>query len=766
MDLNSKPTNIYDDNTVPEEDYDIKQKAKESQKVIQEHFNHIRSAVRLCPITAEELEANAQNIIEIVEKNKLIAYHPESREGLLYNFDYCFDQGTAQNVIFESVGIPSVNSILEGFNSAIISYGPSKTGKTELLYGNEEEEGLVAQCLKEAFTYFANAPDNIGYTVIFSFWEMNNDSILDLLNPDKNVNHKVRRHEKYGVYVTNLYEVEVRSWDELEELIESGTIISQKAAAQRGTRWHSFLKLTLIREDLSHPELTLKSSFMFVNLKGSDRIGQMGARGELLKEGASINKSLTAFGNAIHNIVEYSRKRLNRVSKKNMDKAKKDLQKEIFSMFGDSKVTSLLSEALGGNYATTIICSVSPTEYHYLETMDSLENLRIASHIPALPQRGDVDTIASKLHKKIVGMRRHLPVDTLAEGHPPTEEQENLQKLESEFELRSKGITPRDDNLMDSRKEPAPMALTEDAEQRVWKKNDVKANKHGSRHTFYFPKGTNKNTTYKGQWEGNAQSGEGTMETPKFKYTGGWKNGKKEGFGIFWKKVLINKEQMTKKRSLTSTTKDSDKKVKGKYRYVRKYKGEYKGDKKEGQGIFYYRDGSIYEGEWKNNLRCGNGQLYLTDGSKYDGEWDEGKQAGFGIFYYKNGDRFEGYFKDGMKHGPGVFIYTEKGRKYKGEWYEDTAKCGELSDIEYDEADAEVEEATGESILIPNIELADTQGVLEKMVNHLRAKDRFDDIDEAGDESQSEYQEDDVSETSYNDDRGEQLRPLSQYSLV
>lgn len=771
MDLNTKPTisaqGSETHSEIPAEDFDLKQKAEESKKVIQEHFNHIRSAVRLCPITAEELEANAQNIIEIVEKNKLIARHPESHEGLLYNFDYCFDQGTAQNVIFESVGIPAVNSILEGFNAAIISYGPSKTGKTELLYGNEEEPGLISSCLRESFTYFANAPDNIGYTVIFSFWEMNNDTVLDLLNPDKNVNHKVRRHEKYGVYVTNLFEVEVRSWDELEELIESGTIISQKAAAQRGTRWHSFLKLTLIREDIAHPELTLKSSFLFVNLKGSDRIGQMGARGELLKEGASLNKSLTAFSNAIHNIVTYSRKRLNKVSRKEAESVKKNLHKEVFSMFGDSKVTALLSEALGGNYATTIICSISPTEYHYLETMDSIENLRIAQHIPTCPVRGDVDTIASKLHARIVKLRSALPKDTLAPGHPPTEQQELLQKLEAEFELRSKGITPRDEEQIraDNIVEPDPMDLPDDAHKRVWKRNEKHSNKHGSRHTFYYPNASGRKTvTYKGQWGGNKRSGEGTFENPKHKYTGGWKDGKKSGYGVYWRKTPQNSSAINNKRSLTSTTKKkANKEIK--YTYTRKYKGEYKNDLKDGHGIFYYNDGSIYEGGWKAGKRSGKGQLYSVDGAKYDGEWSLGKQSGFGVQFEANGDRYEGYFQNGLKHGPGIYYYVSKGRKYKGEWCEGLAKCGEVSELKYDESDALIEEATGESILIPKVEVANSERLLEDAVQKIRAKSALQAITNAGDPQYEEYDEaDDAGDMMYSGRSTNDVRPLSNYS--
>jgi len=40
-----------------------------------------------------------------------------------------------------------------------------------------------------------------------------------------------------------------------------------------------------------------------------------------------------------------------------------------------------------------------------------------------------------------------------------------------------------------------------------------------------------------------------------------------------------------------------------------RYDGDWKNGKKEGKGIYYYNNGNRYEGDWKNDLREGKGIL-------------------------------------------------------------------------------------------------------------------------------------------------------------
>tara|TARA_R110002020_G_scaffold332627_1_gene548044 strand:+ start:38 stop:1837 length:1800 start_codon:yes stop_codon:yes gene_type:complete len=77
------------------------------------------------------------------------------------------------------------------------------------------------------------------------------------------------------------------------------------------------------------------------------------------------------------------------------------------------------------------------------------------------------------------------------------------------------------------------------------------------------------------------------------------------------------------------------------------YSGEWKNGQQNGYGISEYK-GSLgytsYEGYWKNNERHGDGYQLYQDGSSYKGDFKNGKQHGKGKLITKSGIIYEGYF--------------------------------------------------------------------------------------------------------------------------
>ncbi|KAL0487329.1 MORN repeat-containing protein [Acrasis kona] len=775
MALFERPTAKIARNDADEGDIVAELDEQITEKEIREYFDRVRVAVRL--FQKDGLDQK-NNIVEMKDEKRLIAYHPETKEPLLYKFDNCFDSsgidGTegvnVHEQIFEAVGVPLVNAVLAGYNACIICYGPSKTGKSELLYGNAENAGIVDLAVQEGFSFINNVTENISYTVKFSYWEMNNDSVVDLLDTnlhldDHHSEKRVKRNPIRGAYITGLKEEVVEVWKDLETLISSGTQRSQELSVKRGTRWHSFLRLSLLREDEDHPEITLRSNLLFVNLKGADKVGRFVSQSyphdvegrEMdkirIKHGSSINKSLTALGNAINNVMDYtSRNPLSPEDANNNDilaKRKFTLQ----GIFGDSKTTAILGDAFCGDYCTVMIGSVCPTEFHYLETMDSLENLRIANHIPCRPNRGDERTKAKELFDKIIRLKQKMPQEPLitAPGAPLTEEQERMQQLQDEYGhmvQRTAYINPKTTCACQIKISP------------LWKHNDIKAHKHGSRSTFYIPKSNPADKgkeIYKGQWKLNEKSGFGLYENDKFKYEGDWKNNKRHGkLGTLWLKSTKTQD------STTPTDPDSKKKKQTVVELRRVYVGGWKNDKKHGQGVYYYTTGDIYDGEWSENKRHGKGVMYYVDGTKYDGEWQLDKQSGFGVTVdLKTGDRFEGQHVNGTRHGSGVYYYVNKGRMYKGEWFMGVAKSGEVSEIPKTHRVGDIAREAGlesipkDSHPLPSIGLLNATAVVDQCakenrirMSHLeeetQSADQFGNM--SGVEALSEQEDDESSE--------------------
>lgn len=88
---------------------------------------------------------------------------------------------------------------------------------------------------------------------------------------------------------------------------------------------------------------------------GSERADSTGATGDRLKEGANINKSLSALGNVISALADLS-----------------SGKKKVMVPYRDSVLTKLLQNALGGNSKTIMIAALSPADINYDETLGTL----------------------------------------------------------------------------------------------------------------------------------------------------------------------------------------------------------------------------------------------------------------------------------------------------------------------------------------------------------------------------------------------------------
>ena len=126
-----------------------------------------------------------------------------------------------------------------------------------------------------------------------------------------------------------------------------------------------------------------------------------------------------------------------------------------------------------------------------------------------------------------------------------------------------------------------------------------------------------------------------------------------------------------------------------------KYEGGWKDDKRSGQGVHTFSDGSRYEGGWKEDKWSGRGVISLPNGMRCEAEWKENiplgkivmngangryegeikdgefKLLGQVVFAGSDGSRFEGEMKDGDVPGTlsgQVVISTPNGARFEGYW--------------------------------------------------------------------------------------------------
>ena len=107
------------------------------------------------------------------------------------------------------------------------------------------------------------------------------------------------------------------------------------------------------------------------------------------------------------------------------------------------------------------------------------------------------------------------------------------------------------------------------------------------------------------------------------------------------------------------------------------YVGEFKDDKRNGQGTQTFASGSGgYAGEWKDGKYNGQG-TYTFKGTKYVGEFKDYKRDGQGTLTFATGEKYVGEFKNDNLHGQGTFTFRD-GAVYVGE-YKDGKRNGQGS---------------------------------------------------------------------------------------
>ena len=85
-----------------------------------------------------------------------------------------------------------------------------------------------------------------------------------------------------------------------------------------------------------------------------------------------------------------------------------------------------------------------------------------------------------------------------------------------------------------------------------------------------------------------------------------------------------------------------------------KYVGEWRDDKRTGQGTFTFANGDKYVGEFRDDNFHGQGTATFANGDKYVGEFRDDKRTGQGTYTFANGRKQEGIWKDNK------FQYAQK----------------------------------------------------------------------------------------------------------
>lgn len=272
-------------------------------------------------------------------------------------------QFASQEQVYKDIGAEMLQHALQGYNVCIFAYGQTGAGKSYTMMGSKEEEGIIPRLCNNLFQHLhvLDSDENFKYTVEVSYFEIYFERVRDLLNPHNKKSLKVREHNVFGPYVEDLTKLVVTSYKDIKELIDLGGKARTTAATrmnETSSRSHAVFTIILTQRRFD-VDTSLRgekvSKISLVDLAGSERADSTGAEGIRLKEGATINKSLTTLGKVIAALEANSKKK-----------------KGEFIPYRESVLTWLLRENLGGNSKTAMIAAISPADINYDETLSTL----------------------------------------------------------------------------------------------------------------------------------------------------------------------------------------------------------------------------------------------------------------------------------------------------------------------------------------------------------------------------------------------------------
>uniref|UniRef100_A0A8B9UHH6 Kinesin-like protein n=1 Tax=Anas zonorhyncha TaxID=75864 RepID=A0A8B9UHH6_9AVES len=337
--------------------------------------------VRVRPPNPCEREGAAHAVLHVVDQHILV-FDPEEPSGppgtalpgrgakhrgkdLKFVFDRVFGEGATQEEVFQHTTREVLDGVLNGYNCSVFAYGATGAGKTYTMLGSEQSPGIMYLTMVELYKRIEARKDEKSCEVLVSYQEVYNEQIHDLLEPKGPL--AIREDPEKGVVVQGLSFHQPKSAEQLLEMLANGNKNRTQHptdANATSSRSHAVFQIYVKQQDrvvgLAQDLQVAKMSL--IDLAGSERASVTNTRGERLREGANINRSLLALINVINALADAK-------------------SKKTHIPYRDSKLTRLLKDSIGGNCRTIMIAAVSPSALAYEDTYNTLKYANRAKEI-------------------------------------------------------------------------------------------------------------------------------------------------------------------------------------------------------------------------------------------------------------------------------------------------------------------------------------------------------------------------------------------------
>lgn len=237
---------------------------------------------------------------------------------------------------------------MDGYNSCILAYGQSGSGKSFTIGMHEKNIGMISLCLDSIFERIGKNQSTLSndvYSVSASFIEIYNEKVYDLFS-EKGSDSIHTKGTKYAGSI----KISIQNSQEAKELLLRGNKIRHTRSTllnAKSSRSHAMFSIVLhIKTEKSE-----KSSVLhLVDLAGSEGLRRTNHSGLAQKEGVLINQGLLTVGKVIQalsngkNLIPYR----------------------------ESVLTTVLHDCLNFDSYFTLIACISPGRKDRSETLSTI----------------------------------------------------------------------------------------------------------------------------------------------------------------------------------------------------------------------------------------------------------------------------------------------------------------------------------------------------------------------------------------------------------
>ncbi|XP_077603890.1 kinesin-like protein KIF18B isoform X1 [Crocuta crocuta] len=280
------------------------------------------------------------------------------------------------------------------------------------MLGREGDPGIMYLTTMELYRRLEAHQEEKRFEVLISYQEVYNEQIHDLLEPKGPL--AIREDPDKGVVVQGLSFHQPTSAEQLLDMLTRGNRNRTQHptdANATSSRSHAIFQIFVKQQDRV-PGLTQAlqvAKMSLIDLAGSERASSTHAKGERLREGANINRSLLALINVLNALAD-AKGRKSHVP------------------YRDSKLTRLLKDSIGGNCRTVMIATVSPSSLAYEDTYNTLKyadrakeiKLSLKSNVISLDCHiSQYATICQQLQAEVATLREKLQMYEAGAQAPP-----------------------------------------------------------------------------------------------------------------------------------------------------------------------------------------------------------------------------------------------------------------------------------------------------------------------------------------------------------